>query len=315
MAVLAVAPLGGGACQENLRVDVEMQGGARPGLRTLVLRSDAPSSLPGSHRRDVEGQIVLAAVRAGVRTPEVFWPSVGLLRPGAHAWFMEFVAGEAIGRRVVESPELASAHDGLASELAVELARIHHIAPSSPGAPALPVFEPVSHALESLRALIDGIPEPRPALELLYRWLFEHRPPPGDVVLVHGDFRTGNFLVTPQGLSAVVDWEFAHYGAPEEDLAWIAVRDWRFGRIELPVGGFATRRDFYGAYEAASGRTVDPARVHYWEVFGNARWGGACVHQALRYLQGGIRDLELIAIGRRAAEMEFEALRLIDKGA
>jgi hypothetical protein len=48
---------------------------------------------------------------------------------------------------------------------------------------------------------------------------------------------------------------------------------------------------------------------------GNVRWALGAVVQGLRYLDGGEADLELLAIARRAAEMEFEALRLIERGA
>jgi aminoglycoside phosphotransferase (APT) family kinase protein len=113
----------------------------------------------------------------------------------------------------------------------------------------------------------------------------------------------------------VLDWEFAHWGAPAEDIAWMCVRDWRFGQLKNPVGGFATRAAFYAEYEKASGTEVDPAEVHYWEVMGNVRWAAASIHQGERYLSGSDPDIELVAVARRAIEMEYEALRLIEKGA
>ncbi len=85
-------------------------------------------------------------------------------------------------------------------------------------------------------------------------------------MLVHGDFRVGNFMVGPEGLRGVLDWENAHLGDPHADLAWCCVRAWRFGQDDLPVGGVGPREPFYAAYERASGRRVDPARVFYWEV-------------------------------------------------
>ncbi|WP_181786408.1 phosphotransferase family protein [Streptomyces phytophilus] len=41
-------------------------------------------------------------------------------------------------------------------------------------------------------------------------------------VLVHGDFGPNNVLLDPGTfeVTAVVDWEFAHFGDPVEDLAW-----------------------------------------------------------------------------------------------
>ncbi len=45
---------------------------------------------------------------------------------------------------------------------------------------------------------------------------------PGSGTLVHGDFGPNNLLVDPVSfaVTAVVDWEFVHYGDPVEDLAW-----------------------------------------------------------------------------------------------
>src|SRR6201999_1632661 len=49
-------------------------------------------------------------------------------------------------------------------------------------------------------------------------------PPPGQPaqVLVHGDYGPNNTLFSPDGevVTGVVDWEWAHAGAPVEDLAW-----------------------------------------------------------------------------------------------
>jgi aminoglycoside phosphotransferase (APT) family kinase protein len=115
-------------------------------------------------------------------------------------------------------------------------------------------------------------------------------------------------------LSALLDWEFAHWGSPYEDLAWISVRDWRFNRLDLPIGGFSKRAPFYDAYARASGRSVNLQTVLWWEICGNLRWAVGSVFQGERYLRGESRDLELIAIARRNVEMEFEALRLIQKG-
>jgi aminoglycoside phosphotransferase (APT) family kinase protein len=135
-----------------------------------------------------------------------------------------------------------------------------------------------------------------------------------ETTLVHGDFRTGNFMVGERGLVALLDWEFARWGDPHEDLAWLCVRDWRFGQIKETAGGFTSRADFAAKYAAASGRAVDPVRLHWWEVMGNLRWGIGAVVQGQRFLKGSTQDLEMLAIPRRSAEMAYEALRLIEVG-
>lgn len=314
-------PLSGGACQENFRVELAGAAGFEP--RRLVLRSDAPAQLPGSIDRDTEYAVVEAARAAGVLTPAPFGRARDLVRAGASSYFLEWAPGVALGRQVVSSPELAAARGSLADSLAGELAKLHSLRPTD--RPDLMPRRlgwqdpssgpsPVENTLAALRVTLDGLPEPHPALEWAFDWLVRHPPPPSEVVLVHGDFRTGNFMVSPEGLSAILDWEFAHWGYPEEDLAWISVRDWRFGALDKPIGGFAGRAGFYAAYERASGRRVDRSAVHFWEIWGNVHWATGCVLQGERYRSGQSTDLELLAVARRAAEMEFEALRLIERG-
>jgi aminoglycoside phosphotransferase (APT) family kinase protein len=317
--VSGLRPLLGGACQDNLRVDAVLEAGPLTGAQALVLRSDAPRSLPDSIDRAAELQVIEAAVAAGVSTPPARWLSEGVVREGANAYFLEWREGEAIGKRVVTRPELAAARRALPGQLAAELAKVHSITPAS--APQLAAVlgdrpeDPARSVLARARLSLDRASEQRPALEYAMGWLNEHQPPVREVTLLHGDFRTGNFLVGPEGLVAVLDWEFAHWGSPAEDVAWLCVRDWRFGQLKKAAGGIATRAEFYAAYAEASGRTLDPSEVHFWEVLGNVRWAAGCLCQGRRYTSGEQRDLELIAIARRAGEMEYEALRLIERGA
>jgi aminoglycoside phosphotransferase (APT) family kinase protein len=123
----SVKPLHGGACQENFRVELEHEG--QP--LTLALRSDATSSLPGSISRNVEFEVISAATAAGVKTPKARWLQKSLLRDGSDAYFLEWVRGEAIGRRVVRNPELEAARAKLPGELAETLAKIHSVTPKN----------------------------------------------------------------------------------------------------------------------------------------------------------------------------------------
>ncbi|MDP3277714.1 MAG: phosphotransferase family protein [Deltaproteobacteria bacterium] len=310
---LHIEPLAGGACQDNYVLNAVIDGVAHK----MVLRSDAVRSLPGSLKRDAEFAVIQAAKSVHVRTPAVRWLADGLLHPGRFAYVMDWVEGEALGRRVVKSSEYSQARTHLPRELASELAKIHTVTPQShPALRSLPMVcgpeeDPIESALRFLRQMLARLPEGQPALAYAAAWLEAHKPATCDVTLVHGDFRTGNFLVQRDGLGAVLDWEFAHWGDRTEDLAWLCLRDWRFGELDKPVGGLCDRPAFYQHYRDASGHEVDPTRVRWWEIMGNTRWAAGSILQGERYLSGEEQDLELLAIARRAPEMAWEALRWI----
>jgi len=135
---------------------------------------------------------------------------------------------------------------------------------------------------------------------LAFRWLGDNRPSRSAQGVVHGDFRNGNLIVGPDGIRAVLDWELSHLGDPLEDLGWLCVKAWRFGS-PLPVGGFGSVDQLVGAYEGASGTTVDRTALHWWEVLGTLRWGVICIVQTVTHLSGTLRSVELAAIGRRSA--------------
>jgi aminoglycoside phosphotransferase (APT) family kinase protein len=147
------------------------------------------------------------------------------------------------------------------------------------------------------------------------RWLRQNEPPlPERLVLLHGDFRIGNMMVDRQGLSGVLDWEFAHIGDPAQDLGWPFVRTWRFKVDHLRFGGIAPAEPFLQAYSAASGRSIPAERIFYWEVFGNVLWAIVTLNQARRHLSGQEPNLELASLGRLCAEVEMEVLSLIRRG-
>jgi aminoglycoside phosphotransferase (APT) family kinase protein len=121
-------------------------------------------------------------------------------------------------------------------------------------------------------------------------------------------------MVTPEGgQPGILDWEHAHVSDPVEDLGWFCVRAWRFGADDLEAGGLTDRETFLAWYENAGGRAVERARVQWWELFGNVRWGVGALLQARRHLSGADRSVELASLGRICAEMEFEVLRLIEE--
>lgn len=274
----------------------------------LVLRRDRAGAAFGE---PPEFTLLQAAARAGVPVPAarfVLAPQDGL----GGGFVMDRIEGEAIPRRILRDDNLARARDAMAAQCGTILARIHAIdaATLPPLQAPEPGVAPARAELTRFRELLDRYGEPHPTFELAFRWLGAREPPGREPALVHGDFRHGNFIVGPEGIRAVLDWELAHLGDPMEDLGWLCVKAWRYGQSASPVGGFGKREDLFAAYEAAGG-ALDPEAVAWWEVFGTLRWGIICIVQAFTHLDGHVRSVELAAIGRRVCETEHDLLELI----
>ncbi|MFW6125066.1 MAG: phosphotransferase family protein [Pirellulales bacterium] len=316
--ITAARRMAGGASRESWAVDVEIAGGPDAGRHALVLRLDSGGKIHDEalSRRE-EFHVLCVAHREGVMVPRPRWVCADPAVLGAPFLLMDRVEGESVGRRIVRQPELAEAHRRLPAQLGRQLARIHAIDPQEAGLDFLPARNPgrsfADTALDRAAAQLWRMGEPHPALELALRWLQAHAPTSDSAVLVHGDFRIGNVIVGPEGLRAVLDWEFAHVGDPAEDLAWPSVRSWRFGVNENRFGGIGEPEEFYAAYEQAGGRPVDRGAVDYWEILGNLRWAVGCMAQAHRHLSGQQQSVELASLGRRTAEMELEVLDLIQR--
>ncbi len=165
--------------------------------------------------------------------------------------------------------------------------------------------------LQHLHSQYQAQETSRPVFELAFRWLREHLPPAVTPTFVHGDYRHGNLIIGAQGVHAVLDWELAHVGDPAEDLAWMCIPPWRFGELDNPVGGFGRREDLLAAYESASGRSIDAARLKWWDVLGSLRWGIMCADMPKWLRSGRDKSVERAMIARRASESELDLMRIL----
>jgi aminoglycoside phosphotransferase (APT) family kinase protein len=287
--------LAGGASKEAWAVDA----GGEP----LLVRRAAVGVI---HKHTLsladEFAVLEAAHEAGVKTPRpiAYIPDL----EGREAFVMERLEGETIGRRIVRMEGLPPE---LPTQLADELAKIHAIPRTR-----VPFLQEAN--LERMVEEFDEVGEARPAIELGLWWLREHRPPPREPVVVHGDYRIGNVVVRAQeGLVGVLDWEFAHVDEPVRDLAFALVRAWRFGVPQKRLGGIGDAAPYVERYNKLTGLEVRPEELDYWELAGNVGWAIGCLTQMQRHLSGLDRSVELAVLGRLGAEVEYEICHLLEK--
>jgi len=106
-----------------------------------------------------------------------------------------------------------------------------------------------------------------PVAQAALAWLREHQPTEdGKPVLLWGDSRIGNIIYAGGQPAAVLDWEMATLGQPEEDLAWFLLLDRHHSEgVGVPrLAGFPSPAQTIERYENLAGRTL--AHMDYYEV-------------------------------------------------
>jgi len=159
----------------------------------------------------------------------------------------------------------------------------------------------------------DGAANAPPQLHLAMRWLLRHAPVAPRVVIVHGDYRVGNFLQRNGRITAVLDWELVHPGDPHEDLAWAALRVFSGGNGR--VGGIMDRDAFIERYARQAGFMPDPVAWRYYEVLGLYKSASMLLGAAQRVESGRAQDVRMASMGFQVASTLLELNRLIAEAA
>lgn len=272
-----IARMSGGASKEQFLFTLEDAQGAE----RLVLRMDPLEGLIETCRRR-EAQI-LTAMKGVVPVPTVLRVDPDGSRLGLPGLVTSFVTG------VAKPPQSAAsvsglrtdfdAHwvDRLAPQFMDNLVRIHAFDFRAAALPdfAMPDGGPEQMALRQVnwwaKVWRDDVVDAFPVMALAEGWMRANLPRCNDPVLVHGDYRTGNYLFDPQGgeVTAVLDWELAHVGDFHEDIAWnlqpIFANEAEDGSMR--ISGLFARDEFLERYQRESGRTIDPATLYFYDVF------------------------------------------------
>lgn len=322
--LISATRLSGGASQETYRV--KLGNGELVALRRAPegTQREITAEHPGLQ---TEAALLRGAAVAGVPVPQVL--AVLSDEDGiGDGILMEWRQGETLGSRIVRSPRLAEIRPALAYECGQILARIHGIdvgnLENGLGTAALQTISP-SELIHLNWDLYQELQTPQPMIDFTARWLLDNLPSTVKPALVHNDFRNGNLMISEDGIEAVLDWELAHLGDPMRDLGWLCVNSWRFGRNDLPVGGFGIREDLFAGYTSVSGIPVDAERVRFWEVFGSFWWAVHTLRMATSLRDanapantqvnaGPAVSVELPAIARRSSECQIDCVNLLLPG-
>ena len=187
------------------------------------------------------------------------------------------------------------------------LARIHGVAwADTPLAGTLPVPGSAEVAAHSQLDLWQDryerdVLEEVPLLRHAFAWARANVSTSGHVVLVHGDYRLGNFMIRDGHIVAVFDWELAHLSDPIEDIAYSGLRLFRgrsprFSHLLEPA-------DYFARYWERTGLAVDAEVLRFWTVVGLIKAAVPHLAASRAFEDGRAGDLRLAAMGHQVGHV------------
>jgi aminoglycoside phosphotransferase (APT) family kinase protein len=316
VAVQNLARISGGASRETYRYDA-IANGAREGF---VLRRDPPGSLIETDRR-AEFLAIRSFAGKGVAAPE----AVMLEESGAELERPFFIMRRVEGGVASSpfAPDPFGPHAGaLGDQFFSIMGRI--AAEPLPGLPILDVQPPPDsdmcwrRELDYWAGVIEADEQhPQPIVRAAIRRLRRHPPPPAArISVVHGDYRTGNFLHDGAGrIVAVLDWEMAHLGDPLEDLAWSMDPLWSYP-ADPRISGMVGREEALAIWRRTSGLSIDEAAMAWWSLFASVKGQAIWTSAAKEWRDGGFAEPILAFSGWFTARRQDEILaeRLAELG-
>lgn len=275
--------LSGGASKLQMAFTLDWQ---RPGVgheRTpMVLRMEPAESIVETSRlREFQ---LIRAVHGTVPVPPVFWCD----SEARHLPYPGLIYGFAAG--VTKPSAATSGVTGLGTHLPPEirgqlapqfvehLAAIHTLDFRDRQLDAFEVPESGTTQCAHWgvnwweRVWEEDSDEDIPLMRLCAAWLRANAPVLDQPVVVHADYRMGNFLFTENDvkISAWLDWELGRIGDRHQDIAWTTSQ--AFGHVHEDGKTFLTcglmpETAFLEGYEKASGFRVNPRTVHWYKLY------------------------------------------------
>lgn len=289
----------GGASCETWSVDLRwVEGSGKRREQGVIVRRDPEASLVEGSDRRVEFDFYRSFADSNVPVPRPLFLETDASWLERPFFVMERIDGCASQFMALLEADFAPHRDGLARRMYEVLGDIAATpiddlpATESSAVPA--AAECWSRELEHWAGVIArNALEPQPIAEAGIRWLRRHPPPPpARVAVVHGDYRTGNFLYRGSEIHGVLDWEMAHFGDPIEDVAWSFMPAWQWAR-DGRAGGIADEDEALRVWSARSGLAVDRAALDWWRVFSCVKAQGIWLTGAREYAEGRAQDVML----------------------
>lgn len=289
-------------------------------LQDLILRLGPDYGLFAPYSSTPEALALRSLEGSAVPAPRVFWAGDDLEPFGAPFLFSQCMEGTAVVPWVPPgTPPLEENYRrALGAQFIDALAGLHSVNwRDKPIAQLGQDITPVNAALRNVQhweKLIERwAMRPYPAAQWAVRWLKENTPVAPHVAIVHGDYRTGNFLEKAGQITAILDWELVHLGDPHEDLGWASLPMYMGGSPH--IGRLCEPEWFYERYSQKAGYEASMKSVMYYRAFSLLKLAATHMAAARCFEEGRFNDMRMPAMGSQIATCLRQLEKTIESAA
>jgi aminoglycoside phosphotransferase (APT) family kinase protein len=275
-------PLTGGASKEQFvfALDWTHEGEQRVGEKMVLRCEPAASIVETSRLREYE------LMRFGAKlmpVPKVYFLDADGSSMGTPSLVSAFVGGVQKPAKAASNVTGMGVHfpeeyrSALVPQYAGFMAALHRATPDPSTLPSFVIPQVGSTEAANLiinwwaRTWHEDRFEDVPIATMTEQWLRRNAPVLDHASVVHGDFRTGNFLFNEarREITAILDWELGYVGDRHGDLAWVLSDLYVTRENGKPYhcGLFESDDALVDAYLAAGGLPIDRKTLAWHKIF------------------------------------------------
>lgn len=294
--------------------------------KDIIIRREPVSGLLEPYDASIEYRVLSALSDTDIAVPETYWyePDGDVFeRPFyvmekvegvVHMWSMTRASMDPNFRLIPDDEERLS----IAADFVTNIARIHTVDWRSRGLDFLSDPGPgTGSALAQVEYWEEVIARAgfrnKPSVAYATNWLKDNLVENDTVRLIHGDYRTGNYIAKDNHIQAILDWEMVHLGDPHDDLSYIISSTWRSARPQHWVSHLLPLDAFYARYEDASGIRVEKDKIKFYHVLNDYKAIGIGVTAANAFGSTNNPDLRVGVFGMTRYLTIYNAIKTLNK--
>lgn len=291
--------------------------------RDIIVRREPVSGLLEPYDISIEYRVVTAIGKTDVLVPKTYWyePDPEVL--GKPFYVMEKVEGAVHSWKTTFDPNFQLIPDdkereSLAGDFVQNIASLHKADWRALGLDFLGDPGPGKGSSQSQVDYWEDVIEragfrENPLVAYATNWLRGNLPDNDKVTIVHGDYRTGNYIARDGRIAAVLDWEMVHLGDPVDDIAYIIGTVWRSPRPRALISHLLSKDEFFERYEGASGVKIDAEKLKFYTILVNYKSIGISATAANAFRTKHNPDLKPGVFGETTSLHLFNLIRALNK--